>query len=198
MEKTFDVDFSIIFLNYDPENKKDWIDKNKQLIFQASVGFNYEFIEIKNVEGYVNAVNEGFKQAKGKYLIICNDDIEVHDSLWLQKLKTDDGISSFMFQRFYMNGFELPDAACFCLSRETQEKIGLLDQQFAEGYGCDDIDYFFRALELGIPIINAQIHIQHKQNQTYKLYFSSKKEQMTLRNVELFYKKWHNTYVLKQ
>lgn len=182
--------YSIILLNYDPENKKPWIADTRKAIEENSQGYEYELIEVRDVKGYVNAVNEGFARATGDYLIVCNDDIVIQDKEWLPKLTSPNSIVSYAYQQFYLTKLLLPDASCFGLSRKTQKVIGDMDIAFENGYGCDDIDYFYRALEAGINTERADVGIRHLENQTYKMYFGGNKSDMTEKNVGIFYDKW--------
>lgn len=190
--------YSIIFLNYDPENTKEWIPETRRLIEEHSKNFDYELIEVKDVKGYVNAVNEGFKRATGDYFIVFNDDIYLNDDLWLLKLTADNAIVSWRKVPFFKNGDMYPDGSCWGLSRETQEKIGLMDTAYAEGYGCDEVDYFYTAKELGVGWESYDVHLTHAENKTYSSdYFKAQKEAMTERNVRIFHEKWQEILNLK-
>ncbi len=183
--------YSIIYLNYDPENRKDWTEETMELLKDNTQGYNVEIIEVKDVEGYANAVNEGFRRATGDYLVVMNDDFYIGDPIFLVKLASfQNSITSWRMVPFYMNQQEYPDGALWGLYKKDQEKIGLMDEEFGKGYGCDEVDYFYRAKELGVDWNKIQMNARHGENKTYQAYFKPMKEDMTAQNVWRFKKKW--------
>ena len=183
--------YSLIFLNYDPLGKNTGIiNQSRKSILDRTVGYDYEFIEVRDVDGYVNAVNSGLQRATGEYMVILNDDILIKDGEWLNTLSVPNAITSWRNNRFYMTGDELIDGACWCIPRNVYEKVGLMDTAFGEGYGCDEIDYFYRAKEAGFKLMVTPFNLEHWENTTYKSYHKDTKEQMTERNVGIFFVKW--------
>lgn len=198
MERKTDIKYSLIFLNYDPQGVKDWVEHSKRSIIDSSAGYNTEFIEVKNVKGYVNAVNEGMKQATGDYLVILNDDVVIDDKDWLEKLCQPNSVMSWSMNPFHLNGEMFPDGACWAIPRDLYEKLGDMDTNYAEGYGCDEVDYFYRAKEAGYTWGEVAINMSHMQNKTYSSeYFRNQKEAMTSRNENYFYSKWKEKLHLK-
>lgn len=199
MAEPRDIKYSLIFLNYDPQETKDWVEDTRRQIIENSPLEGVEFIEVKNVRGYVNAVNEGLRKAKGEYLLILNDDIIINDYRWLEKLAQPNAITSWKKNPFHMNGEMLPDGACWCIHRPVFEKIGYMDEAYGEGYGCDEIDYFYRAKEAGFALLEAPVFMRHMQNKTYSShYFAPMKEAMTAKNANYFYAKWKDKLQLSQ
>lgn len=190
--------YSIVFLNYDPKKVKAWTKGTLEKVIDCSKGKDYELIEINDVLGYANAVNEGIKKSKGEYVFILNDDIILEDNEWLEKMAKENAITSWRKNPFYMNQELVPDGACYCIHSNVIRVIGLLDPQFGEGYGCDEIDYFYRAKEAGFDLLEAPVKLSHMENRTYQSeYFKAQKEAMTMKNVELFYQKWKDKMELK-
>ena len=191
--------YSIIFLNYDPHNVlAEMTAKAIRSIEENSKDYDYEIIEVKNVVGYSSAVNSGFDRVTGDYIIVANSDILVHDSKWLEKYsEVPNTITSRQLISFYMNEDMFPDGCCWGLYTEDQKKIGHMDTAYDAGYGCDEVDYFYRAKELGIDWRACDTKIQHLENQTFNNYYSPIKEAMTERNVRLFKEKWGNKLTLK-
>lgn len=187
------VKYSIIIPIYDPEGRmKDVIQKCHESIKKNSIGYRYEIIDIWNVRGFPIAVNKGLKKAKGEYLIILNDDIEVNDSKWLEKLADQDKITSWRLETFFINQKPIPNGACWAMSRKIFKKLGYLDEQFAVGYGFEDSDYWMRTWEAGIEFKDAQVNLNHLENKTFKTYFGNEKNQMTEMNHSLFLQKWQH------
>lgn len=190
------MQYSIIIPIYDPEGKNDALTASCFLsVLRHSMGKKYEIIPIYHYDlNYSTAVNIGLKQSNGDYIVILSNDVEINDNEWLEKYSNCEGIASFRQHPFYMTQEPIPDASCWGMSRETFNKVGLLDEQFKDGYGYEDNDYWMRCKELGIPLTNAYANLEHKENQTFQAYFSAEKNAMTQRNKELFLKKWGHKF----
>jgi glycosyltransferase involved in cell wall biosynthesis len=183
---------SILIPYYDPEYKKSRVfTRTIQGVCLNSRG-EYEIILVKDGPSYVESHNRALSAAHGDYLVVLNDDIEIQDPDWLEKLTADrDAISSWRLGAYHMHPQDLPDAACFGMSRETFEKLGLMDEIYKDGMNYEDTDYFLRAKELGIPFRNADIKLHHYGYETAKNYST---EQATAPLKELnrgiFCKRW--------
>ena len=160
-------------------------------IIKNSSEKEYEIIPVYHTNlNYSTAVNKGIKRASGDYLVICSNDVIIHDKKWLEKYSSLDGIASFRQYPFYLTQELIPDASCWGMSRETFNKVGLLDERFKDGYGYEDNDYWMRCNDLGVPMLDAHADVIHKENQTYQAYFSKEKEEMMQKNKQLFIQKW--------
>lgn len=192
---------NIIFLNYDPEHKNiEMINKSRLSILENSPSGLYEFYEVKDVKGFVNAANIGLQIGReGDYNVFVASDFEVHDKYWLDKMCQLNCFTGWRFNKFFLTGEDFPDCACFCLPKNVSAHVGFFDAIFNEGYGFDDNDYTYRCLEAGYHIYNAQVSGIHHENKTYSSYFKKdEKERMTARNQELFITKWKEKYPLIQ
>lgn len=188
--------YSIIIPIYDPEGKNEQMTAQcLNSILRNSSKYEYEIIPIYHKDlNYSTAVNIGFKRATGDYLVICSNDIEINDQKWLEKYSNCDGIASFRQHAFYITQEPIPDASCWGMDRVTFNKVGLLDEQFKDGYGYEDTDYWMRCKESSIPFTNAHVELYHKENQTFQTYFSAEKNEMMKKNKELFLKKWGHKF----
>ena len=186
--------YSIIIPIYDPEGKNDALTSKCILsVLKNSMEHEYEIIPVQHTTlNYSTAVNVGLKRATGDFLIILSNDVEILDPRWLEKYTVEDSISSFCQYTFYITGEPIPDASCWGMSRIVFNRIGLLDEQFKDGYGYEDNDYWMRCKENNISFVNVHADLIHHENQTYKTYFSAEKNAMTQRNNELFLKKWNH------
>lgn len=187
--------YSIIFPTYDPENKKTFVAESLES-FKKYADKEHEFIIVKDVKGYSNAINEGLHRATGNYIIIASDDTIVNEP-YLEKLTADNAVVSWRFVKFYMTGEDMPDGSLYGFSREVYEKMGDMDTQYVGGYGCDEVDHFFTAKDKGVEFKAVPIDVKHLENQTFKTYWTPEKEAMTTRNISLFYEKWKDKYNLK-
>lgn len=153
--------YSIIIPYYDPEYKKTQIFTDcVRSVIESSQGQDYELIIVKDGNSYVESHNKGLKAARGEWLVIINDDVTVQDNDWLQKLESD-GIASWRVDRLHAFPETLPDAACFAISRETFEKLGLMDEVYKDGMNYEDTDYFLKAHKLEIPFYQKDVKLTH-------------------------------------
>lgn len=190
------MQYSIIIPIYDPEGKNDELTSKCLLsVLKNSQGVEYDIIPIYHSDlNYSTAVNVGLRRAIGDYLIILSNDVEINDPNWLEKYSKCEGIASFRQHAFYMTQEPIPDASCWGMDRVTFNKVGLLDEQFKDGYGYEDTDYWMRCKESSIPFTNACAELYHKENQTFQTYFSAEKNEMMKKNKELFLKKWGHKF----
>lgn len=178
---------------YDPEYTKTALITNLvRSIVRHSGDADYEFVIVKDGPSYVESFNRALANAKGAYLVVMNDDIEIKDSNWLQKLTQDEGISSWRLGQYHATPqpTTLPDAALYLMSRPVFEKLGLMDERYKDGLNYEDTDYFLTAIKLGIPFFDAEIDIYHKSNQTSGTYFKDRNSELIRINREKFNEKW--------
>lgn len=116
--------------------------------------------------GYTAAVNKLLSMSTADVIIVCNDDV----TFW-----------PGCFDRF----FDLPDmviaspsdtasgdlesfGCCFGMTRNTFDKLGLLDERFKHFYS--DTEYMQRAKEAGVEVIKwHDILLNHSESTTYKV-----------------------------
>jgi GT2 family glycosyltransferase len=104
-------------------------------------------------------------------VILCNDDAELQTDNGFTELareateREDVGLLSAGIAGFVCNRNQASVAAarfrrehcmvafiCVYIPRRTIDKVGLLDERFNTGYGCDDSDYSKRTLLSGLKI----------------------------------------------
>lgn len=179
--------YSIILPFFDPDFRKSLMFTNLlKSVVENSKGRDYELVIVKNGPSYVESHNIGLQNAKGDYLVVLNDDVVVEDPEWLQKLTTD-GIASWKVGEFHLAPIQLPQAACFAMSRSVFEKLGLMDDDFKHGKNYEDTDYFMRARDLKIPFYDAQVKLTHVGGQTLATYFEDLDTEI---NRKIFFQKW--------
>lgn len=180
--------YSIIVPYYDPQYvKTHLITECLKSIVENSKGQDYELVIVKDGPSYVESHNIGLSNAKGDYLVVVNDDIIIEDPEWLQKLTQDDGISAWKIGEFHLAPIPMPQASCFCFSRPTFLRLGLMDEAYKHGKNYEDTDYFLRARDLKMPFYDAQIKLSHVGNQTLGTYFEDLDTEI---NRKVFFQKW--------
>lgn len=195
--KTNNIKYSIIFPTYDPENKKDFVQESMESFKKYADGCDHEFIIVKDVKGYSNAINEGLHRANGDYIIIASDDTIVRES-YPEKLTADNAIVSWRFVPFTMSGEYIPDGSLYGFSREVYKKMGDMDTAYVGGYGCDEVDHFFSAKDAGVEFKAVKLDVTHLENKTFETYWTPEKKAMSDRNRDIFYDKWHKKYKLNK
>ena len=184
--------YSILIALHDPENKVtgmtkaciDSIERNSK---------DYELLVLQG-DGHrkVSYTNELWKQAIGEYLILVGNDVIIDDKNWLEKLAIPDTITSAWIHPNHFNHEPFIDFALCCVPRNVLDKVGYLDEQFADGYGYDDNDWSHRARLLNIPQVAITVRATHVESGTYNVYFTKEeKKKLQDRNWELYKLKWN-------
>lgn len=183
--------YSILVPIWDPKNKlTEIINLCLDSIKKYSKDKDYELLVDSEPGGYGRAMNRMIKQAKGEYLICLASDIIINENNWLEKFTNNETITTFQLVPFIHNGELYPDTV-YGIPKSIQEKIGLFDEQFSDGYGYDDNDYFHRARLLNIQFTVVPLQLSHLGSQTFDMYYGKEgKKDMTYKNKLLYIKKW--------
>jgi len=149
------------------------------------------YIENKIPLGWCKAINQGFKKAKGDYIVFSNNDTVITPH-WAEKMlehfKKDknlgilgpisNGVAGYQHVDFNKEGinFQYADVVTFffvMISRATLEKVGDLDERFGLG-GQDDADYCIRARQNGFKVgIARDVFIYHYGSATFREIFKN-------------------------
>lgn len=161
--------YSILFLNYDPEEKlSEMTRENLYRIVKNSRGQDYELL-ILDRKGIETDLNRGLEMARGDYIIIFCNDIVLDDKNWLNVLGVSNTITSWKSSISHW-GFKELDASLWCIPRSVIKKVGLFDIAYQGAYGYSDNDYLMRAHLLGIPFQDVGIRATHLERQTFNQY----------------------------
>jgi GT2 family glycosyltransferase len=155
------------------------------------------FIRHKVNRGIAPSWNDGIRIARGEYIAIINDDIQVPKN-WLSKTRealdiADAGIAAPRVEHLpdKKRGIEEKDTwfpgSCFMLPRTTIEKVGLFDEQFVP-FNCEDVDYLHRIKQKGMKLMrNFNVYVSHKEGDVlHKLDYKSVENE----NVKRLIAKW--------
>jgi GT2 family glycosyltransferase len=139
-----------------------------KLIDHRDLHYLYEIIIVPNEwKGFSIPVNAGIKEAKGEYILIMNDDVEILNYGWerimLEAFKDDIGIVGF----YGTNHYDKYSAMWFTMiKKEVFDKIGLLDEEL--NYFMQDIDFGYRAEKAGYRTEFVKLELNHWHCQTTK------------------------------
>jgi GT2 family glycosyltransferase len=157
-----------------------------------------EFIVSNKNLGYARAVNRGLDAANGKYIIICNNDIEFIQTDWLTHLLTplENGYDISSIRTTDSDGWLTEDrleenakfGSIWAMKREVYDTIGELDTGFGKGY-FEDLDYHKRAEDAGFKVVkNHAGLVQHQGKATFSDIDPDDKQYVSA--MKLFRKKW--------
>lgn len=149
-----------------------------------------EVVAIKNPElmGVEQALNTGFKKAKGKYICFLATDIRLFPgSLDIMRDALEDHPKfGWVALSSEHTGFL---TGCSMWTREASEKVGLWDESYGNGYGFGDDDYLRRMWKAGYePHIVHGVRVLHKQSKSgvQAIYGQEEKQKRYARNKALF------------
>jgi len=165
---------------------------------------NVRSIFLKKNFGYSKAINLGIINSRGRYLALINDDVFIPQN-WAEVIieefkkegklgacssfiKREDGsiqVGSIEFNK-YFEAIEVPyfkdgnllNFTAVVLSKEAQEKVGLLDEDFFSYY--EDVDFSLRLIKNGFKLKAVEgVFAIHKESSSSKVL---KKEFYLFRN----------------
>lgn len=184
--------YSILITAYDPNAKLGKMTADcLASIAECSAGEDYELILDTGPVGLFGAYNRLFKKATGEYCIVVPNDTVIFSKDWLKKLAIPGMITSWHIGTFLPTGHKEPDGGVTCYPRGIFDKVGWYDEQFDQGYGFGDNDWFMRAHKLGIEYAEVPVKLKHNGNTTYMTYWPEKKQEMYQRCEKLFKDKWN-------
>lgn len=164
--KTQEVDYELIFIDngsedgtYDYLYKKFWSLPNIKVV------------KLKENQRWNGGNNEGYKYATGDYICYINNDVIIHDPLWLKKLLDHAEANPNKILGAEMvdwqpasewNGVKTPYLNGWLLfnHREFNEKFGVMHQAFNTPY-LEDVEYCVRARHYGWDWEKIDLHIEH-------------------------------------
>jgi GT2 family glycosyltransferase/cephalosporin hydroxylase len=162
-ENTIEDNIEILVIaNGCTEEMKDYLYNKKNIITRW---FNSPL-------GATRAINVGFREASGEFIIVLNQDAIITGNNWLNLLispfdSPDVGIVGVIKQTVNFVDTEFAMFFCVALRKEMIKQIGLLDEEYNPG-GFEDIDYCIRAVDSGWKIAEAsQGELKYLENQGF-------------------------------
>jgi GT2 family glycosyltransferase len=118
----------------------------------------YEIVLVDNgapPQGFTAPVNSGIRAARGRYVVVMNDDVEVLSGWWPPLRETLDAGASVVFPMTVDGAMRNDFAAwCFAMSRETVDRFEVEDGEFFDPrfrVWYQDTDLNTRLREAGCP-----------------------------------------------
>jgi len=177
----------------------------------ARLGEKVILVKNKKNEGFIKAVNEGFRLSSAEYVCVLNNDTTVYPSWLTEMVAVMDGderiaivnpSSNTLGQRKPESGdapaekgsyVETGSAFGFCMliRKKLFDEIGFFDEVYGMG-NFEDTDFSLRAKEKGyITVRSVNSYVYHKESRSFKLLKSFKKD--FDKNKKMFEKKWGKT-----
>ena len=136
---------------------------------QANTAVDHEIVVIDNgapPQGFTAPVNAGLRAARGRYLLVLNDDVELLPGWWEPLRAALDGGAAVVFPETVDGPMRHDFAAwCFALSRDTLERFAVADGEFLDPdlvVWYQDTDLLHRLRLAGTPPVHVpQSQIRH-------------------------------------
>lgn len=157
------------------DNGSQWADSRLLMGLWPQVYLRYD-----RALGYPRAVNRGVRHASGRYVALCNNDIEMltpnWDALLLEALPAGLGLVAPVCDRIANPAQQVgalggeAEVLFFVMtlgSRETFDLVGPLDERFGLG-NCEDVDYSIRVRAAGGRLaVQPAVQLRHAAHQTF-------------------------------
>jgi len=125
---------------------------------QTSTDVDHEIVVIDNgapPQGFTAPVNAGLRAARGRYLLVLNDDVELLPGWWEPLRAALDAGAAVVFPQTVDGPMRHDFAAwCFALSRATLERFAVADGEFLDPdlvVWYQDTDLLERLRQAGLP-----------------------------------------------
>jgi GT2 family glycosyltransferase len=141
---------------------------------QAATDVAHEIVVVDNgspPQGFTAPVNAGLRAGRGRYLVVCNDDVEVLPGWWEPLRASLDAGAAVAFPRTVDGAMRDDFAAwCFALTRDTLERFAVAPGEFLDPdlvVWYQDTDLLQRLREAGRPpVLVPEAAIRHGLSET--------------------------------
>ena len=141
---------------------------------QRATDAPHEIVVVDNgapPQGFTAPVNAGVRAARGRYVVICNDDVEVLPGWWAPLRRALDDGAAVAFP-LTVDGVMREDLAawCFAVSREAIERFGCAPGEFLHPelvVWYQDTDLLVRLRQAGVPpVLVREAQVRHGLSET--------------------------------
>jgi hypothetical protein len=141
---------------------------------QATIGAPHEIVVIDNgapPQGFTAPVNAALRAARGRYVVVVNDDVRVLDGWWEPLAEALEGGAPLVFPLTVAGRMRWEFAAwCFAMRRELLESMAARPGEFFEPsmlVWCQDLDLRKRMAAVGMaPLCVPESRIRHAGSRT--------------------------------
>jgi CTP:molybdopterin cytidylyltransferase MocA len=160
---------------------------------KATVRVPHELIVIDNgapPQGVSAPVNAGFRAARGRHLVLLNDDVQVLEGWWEPLAQALDGGADVAFPTTVNGKMGRFPAWCFAMCRDTLERFAHAPGEFLDPtltIWCWDTDLWLRLCEADSPPVHVpESRVSHDFHRTADLH-----------HVDDGYRKWLHAQFVK-
>lgn len=168
-------------------------------------------IQYDHAIGFPKAINAGLQEARGDYICLMNDDVEIETPDWdrklIQAMEKNGGwiispITDFVANKYQHNstyedrGYrEIIDApylhfVCVIFPRSTFDQVGLLDERFSPG-NSEDLDYCIRIRRAGGKmLVDPNVFVHHGGHKTFGELKNGQFGDLLTKNLNKLMRKW--------
>jgi glycosyltransferase involved in cell wall biosynthesis len=143
---------------------------------KATVRAPHELIVIDNgapPQGVAAPVNAGFRAARGRHLVLLNDDVEVLEGWWEPLARALDAGADVVFPTTTNGKMSRFPAWCFAMRRDTLDRFAAAPGEFLDPaltIWCWDTDLWLRLCEADMPPVHVrESRIRHAFHRTADL-----------------------------
>lgn len=136
----------------------------------------YELIVVDNgapPQGFTAPVNAGLRAARGRQLMVLNDDVEVLDGWWEPLARALDAGNGVVFPTTIDDETAGFPAWCFAMRRDTLERFTVAPGEFLDPslkIWSSDVDLLVRLKAAGVPPVRVpESRIRHHNHRTVDL-----------------------------
>lgn len=136
----------------------------------------HRVVELLSNQSFSKAINAGIAESRGEYVVLLNDDVYVidgWDAIMLAEIsdpavgmvgaQMPGAAAGFMGDPTHAETLPVPYLvfAHVMIRRDVIEKVGVLDAETFTGYGSEDLDYCWRAIDAGFKLKVSQARSLH-------------------------------------
>lgn len=143
---------------------------------KTTVRAPHELIVIDNgapPQGVAAPVNAGFRAARGRYLVLLNDDVEVLEGWWEPLARALGAGADVVFPTTINGKMSRFPAWCFAMRRDTLDRFAVASGEFLDPsltIWCWDTDLWLRLCEADTPPVHVpESRIRHDFHRTADL-----------------------------
>lgn len=143
---------------------------------KATVRAPHELIVIDNgapPQGFTAPVNAGLRAARGRHLVVLNDDVEVLEGWWEPLMRALEAGNEVVFPKTIDGEMIRFPAWCFAMRRDVLDRFAVAPGEFLDlslAIWSSDVDLLLRLIAAGSPpVCVPESRIRHHNHRTVDL-----------------------------
>jgi GT2 family glycosyltransferase len=150
-------------------------------------------LEFPDAIGYTKAINIGVQAAKGEYVVLLNNDTEIHGKLgskdWIDCLyepfENQTMVGATGAKKLHQFGVDFLVGFCLFMPKKLFSDFGMFDEVYNPGFG-EEIQFSHELKKKGYQEITVNMPISHTAGQTvHRPEYREEWEEHVLRNSKI-------------